>query len=378
VQLNLTYSELLNCVPSDSSLTDKIKPYLGLSGSTAQCVSNVFPLQLDDTQSVTLLKGYLDRVVANLSIIYNANKISTAPTWANLNINIKTAVVEMAKYNMNQNFLGGTFWNSFLFNNWVSMSSELKTNNSQNGCPECLHSAYLIDSVTTRCNKYQSVSFLVDESGSVGSTAFQYAKSFLYAYVNQTYDDLSIMSIHFFDSSFDPYISYGNNRATMLSMIQSKSYRGAGTATGLAINSSVQLIKNAQYPNGVPKLLVILTDGGSYDSVIEAANNARANGITLFCVGIGSNINSAQLLQIAGSSSNIVYISSYSSLNNLVSLIENYFCKQIIDVNLNDFIYGNVVRVPTSPSYFRVARSTNASQYYQLSIYYTTDPAISG
>jgi hypothetical protein len=162
LQLNLTYSELLNCVPSDSTLTNTVKPYLGLSGASAQCVSNVFPLQLTDTQSSTLLTGYLNRLVFNLSTIYNANKVSYAPAWASLNINIKTAVVEMAKYNINQNFIGGSFWNSFLFNNWVAMSSELKSNDSQSACPECLHSAYLIDSVTTRCNKYQSISFLVD------------------------------------------------------------------------------------------------------------------------------------------------------------------------------------------------------------------------
>jgi hypothetical protein len=95
-------------------------------------------------------------------------------------------------------------------------------------------------------------------------------------------------------------------------------------------------------------------------------------------VGIGANVNTAQLMQITGSSSNIVYISSYSSLNALVSLIENYFCKQIIDVNLNSFIYGNVVRVPSSPNYFRVARSVNASQYYMLSIFYQADPLLGG
>ena len=95
-------------------------------------------------------------------------------------------------------------------------------------------------------------------------------------------------------------------------------------------------------------------------------------------MGIGGNINTAQLVQIAGSTSNIVYISSYSSLTALVSLIENYFCKQIIDVNLNSFIYGNQVRVPSSPSYFRVQRSYNASQYFMLSIIYKTDPSVGG
>ncbi len=174
----------------------------------------------------------------------------------------------MAKYNMNKDFLGSSFWNNFLFNNWADMSSELKAEHSSTGCPECLHSAYLIDSVTTTCNKYQSINFLIDESGSVGNTAFKNALSFLETYVNTTNDDLSLMSIHFFDSAFDFYLDYGKNRATLLSMIQSKPYRGGGTATGNAINSSVSLIKAKNFPKGLPKILVILTDGGSYDSVI--------------------------------------------------------------------------------------------------------------
>ena len=123
MQLNLTYSVLLNCVPSDSALTNTVKPYLGLNSSAAQCVSSVFPLNLTDTQSTTLLSGFLNRITANLSALYNANKASYAPTWASLNINIKTAVVEMAKYNMNGNFIAGTFWKNFLFNNWALMST---------------------------------------------------------------------------------------------------------------------------------------------------------------------------------------------------------------------------------------------------------------
>lgn len=57
------------------------------------------------------------------------------------------------------------------------MTSELYTNhtNTNYTCPECLHSAYLIDSVTIPCNKEQSINFLVDESGSIGASNFQYA-----------------------------------------------------------------------------------------------------------------------------------------------------------------------------------------------------------
>ena len=122
------------------------------------------------------------------------------------------------------------------------------------------------------------------------------------------------MSIHFYSNSYQEYINFGNNRADILSMVQNKGYPGGGTLTGMAINQTVTRINAANYPNGVPKLLVILTDGVSYDNVFYAAEYARSQGITLFCVGIGSGIDSAQLLQIAGTSSNVLYITAYNTL----------------------------------------------------------------
>jgi len=200
--LNTTYTELLNWVSNDSVLTNMIKPYLNLQGSKAQCVSKIFPLVLTDTQSNEVLVGYLNRLVSNLSTTYNTNKFIASLVWSNVNINIKTAVLEMAKYNMDNNFLGSTLWTNYLFNTFATMSIELKTNNTLSSCPECIHSAYLIDSVTSTCNKSQSINFLIDESSGIGSGSFSLALSFLSSYVSQTNDDLSMMSINFFDNTF--------------------------------------------------------------------------------------------------------------------------------------------------------------------------------
>ena len=205
----------------------------------------------------------------------------------------------MAKHDMNTDFTGSAFWTAFLSNDWTTMSNTLKTTHSTSTCLECLHSAYLIDSVTTRCNKHQSVNFLVDQSGSVGAVAFQSNLDFLDAYISQTYDDISMSSIHFFASTFEEYAAYGNNRTQMLNLIRTKSYNAGGTYTGLAINETITRIQAGGYQNGVPKLMVVMTDGGSADSVIESSNYARSLGITMFCIGVGSNINNAQLLEIA-------------------------------------------------------------------------------
>lgn len=126
----------------------------------------------------------------------------------------------------------------------------------------------MIDSVTQKCNKEQSVNFLVDESGSIGSGPFQLAKDFLTMYVNTTNDDIAKMSIHFYDGSFDPYLDYGNDKSYVLSMIASKAYRAGSTLTGRAINATVDKIVAKGFKNGLPKVLVVMTDGVSYDSVL--------------------------------------------------------------------------------------------------------------
>jgi hypothetical protein len=110
--------------------------------------------------------------------------------------------------------------------------------------------------------------------------------------------------------------------------------------------------------------MVVLTDGGSSDDVLMASNYARDNGITIIAVGIGLNVNTTQLLQIAQTSSNMILISSYSQLSNLVNYISNYFCKQIVTIDLNQTIINNKARVPESPNYFRVIKSP--TDYYQL------------
>lgn len=100
-----------------------------------------------------------------------------------------------------------------------------------------------------------------------------------------------------------------------------------------------------------------MTDGGSNDDVLQASNYARQNDITMISVGIGAGVNNAQLLQIAGTSDNMLTISSYADLDKLVQFIANYFCKQIKTINLGDNIVGNRVRVPTSPNYYRIVKS---------------------
>lgn len=162
-----------------------------------------------------------------------------------------------------------------------------------------LRSAYLIDSVTKRCNKIQAVNFLVDQSGSIGAANFALALDFLTKYITETLDDPKLTSIHFYNSAFERYLNYGNTKTQLLAGIASKIYRQLGTLTGSAINQTIELINAGNFPKGLNKIMIVMTDGLSYDDVLYASNYARSKNISMIAVGIGAGADQTQLLQIA-------------------------------------------------------------------------------
>jgi len=58
----------------------------------------------------------------------------------------------------------------------------------------------------------------------------------------------------------------------------------------------VAKINAANFANGIPKILVVMTAGNSSNDVIQATNYANSFGIIIFCVGIGASVNNTQLL----------------------------------------------------------------------------------
>jgi methylmalonyl-CoA mutase cobalamin-binding subunit len=81
-----------------------------------------------------------------------------------------------------------------------------------------------------------------------------------------------------------------------LAAVTTKYYRALGTNTGSAINQTVDKIMAANFDKGLNKIMIVLTDGYSYDDVLYASNYARSKGITMIAVGIGANYDYDQLL----------------------------------------------------------------------------------
>ena len=105
-----------------------------------------------------------------------------------------------------------------------------------------------------------------------------------------------MMSVHFYDAAFEPYLNYGNSKDQLITGLKSKIYRAGGTYTGRALKSSADKILASSLGVGVNKILIVVTDGQSYDQVVTSAKYAVDNKITVIAVGVGPGVNDTQML----------------------------------------------------------------------------------
>ncbi|XP_064631743.1 collagen alpha-3(VI) chain-like [Lineus longissimus] len=151
------------------------------------------------------------------------------------------------------------------------------------------------------------VVFAVDASGSIGQINFQKVRKFLNNIIsvfdiasNTTrvgllrYSDIPVLEFH---------MNSHLNRPDVLTAVSNIGYYGGGTRTSDAIKFIVDqsfTASNGDRP-GVPNIAIIITDGKSNDQLATRleADRARANGITLFAVGISNATNPGEISDIA-------------------------------------------------------------------------------
>lgn len=84
----------------------------------------------------------MTQLVSSIKTKYTAEKITGTRTWADLNINVKTAVSEIIKED--KSLLSSGFWDDFKYNNFSEMSDYLKSEFRKTNELTYLRSAYMI------------------------------------------------------------------------------------------------------------------------------------------------------------------------------------------------------------------------------------------
>ena len=110
-------------------------------------------------------------------------------------------------------------------------------------------------------------------------------------------DDTRVASITYGSTAtLDFDFDYSFAAATVKTKLQAIGYRGGGTYTYLALQQAHTIYKTTNHGarptnKGVPRVIVLLTDGQSYQHNIgvQYANALKQDNVAIFAIGLGGN-----------------------------------------------------------------------------------------
>ncbi|KAK5861651.1 hypothetical protein PBY51_017110 [Eleginops maclovinus] len=161
--------------------------------------------------------------------------------------------------------------------------------------------------------------FLIDHSGSIYPNDFKDMKKFMIEFLNTFRigpQHVRIGVVKYADSpdlEFD--LTTHSDVKSLEDAVEAIRQIGGGTETGKALTSMVPLFDRALATRGheVPEYLVVITDGKSADEVKIPAEQVRAQGVTVYAIGVKS-ADSVQLQEIAGDPKRTFFVNNFDAL----------------------------------------------------------------
>ncbi|NWS53528.1 VITRN protein, partial [Chunga burmeisteri] len=139
------------------------------------------------------------------------------------------------------------------------------------------------------CLNSADIGFVIDGSSSVGTSNFRTVLQFV-ANVSKEFEisdtDTRIGAVQYtyeqrLEFSFDKY----STKQDVLSAIKRISYWSGGTSTGAAISYASEQLFSKSKPNK-RKIMILITDGRSYDDVRVPAMAAHRSGVIAYSIGV--------------------------------------------------------------------------------------------
>ena len=165
---------------------------------------------------------------------------------------------------------------------------------------------------------------VLDSSGSVGPKNFGKVKNFIKKFLKAADIDGGKVRVGIdVYSTFDEVafnLNTFNSKADIFSAIDALPYKGQGTKTGRALETmrtEMFTVANGDRPD-VDNVVLVITDGESFDTPIPVADAARADGIHIYAIGVGLT-ETEELRGIANKPSvqNVFIIDDFSGLDDL-------------------------------------------------------------
>ncbi|NXA36317.1 VWA2 protein, partial [Eudromia elegans] len=175
--------------------------------------------------------------------------------------------------------------------------------------------------------------FLMDSSAGTMLEGFLRFKAFLKRFLQTVMGQDSPMNVGVaqYDTDVKIPIEVGQHKDVfgLMKSIEALNFSGGEAQTGRALwyvaqhgFRSTPVFADVQ--NGLPRIVVLLTDSKSRDPVAEAAKYAREQG--LFLIGIGSSFLRAELIEVTGNPKQIIIYSSPQDLLSKIPELQKRIC----------------------------------------------------
>ncbi|XP_076097610.1 collagen alpha-5(VI) chain-like isoform X1 [Mytilus galloprovincialis] len=195
--------------------------------------------------------------------------------------------------------------------------------------------------------------FLLDSSSSEGSTNFETQLQFVSNFSSRFFIGPDAVQIGLATFSSNPqnqfWLNTYSNLSDVLNALQNVPYTQGGTNTAEALsfakNSSFTKAHGAR--DGIPKVLIVLTDGQSQsppDTAIQARNLHKTD-IKVISIGIGSSVNKDELITIATDPGHAFTVANFSALKDIALELEKQTCKDETPLGLCGAATADVVFV---------------------------------
>jgi uncharacterized protein YegL len=158
-----------------------------------------------------------------------------------------------------------------------------------------------LSSVEQECQAvFSDVAFVLDGSTSVSTANYANAINFIKSVVDPlsiSEDSTQVGMAQYATASRIEFLFQSEKSATMNELDQVNQIFGT-TFTGKAITLTLTDLFNSNGRPGANPIIVLITDGVSFDNVVTPANNFKNTGGELFVIGVG-DANPAQLQMMA-------------------------------------------------------------------------------
>ncbi|XP_017333399.1 collagen alpha-6(VI) chain isoform X2 [Ictalurus punctatus] len=173
--------------------------------------------------------------------------------------------------------------------------------------------------------------FLIDQSSSIYPLYFEDMKKFILEFLLRFTIGPKQVRVGVAKYSDDHTLEFSlndyNDKDSLKKAVTNIDQKFGNTNTGKALSLMSPLFKEAEKTRStkVQEILIVITDGKSQDEVKEPAAQLRAQGVTIYAIGV-KDANEQELLEIAGIQKRMYFVTNFDALKPLKDKIVTDIC----------------------------------------------------